>query len=122
MANTDNFLFFKVLSDTDVEHRLHWPAEYVNLFPAFGGNHQVDFLVKDISGRHFTFRCSRRRNGAPKHVISAGWKSFVDSKGGLNPNDKVIFYRNVGPDALFVVSVQRRSIRLLGENIYNDEE
>ncbi|KAG6746638.1 hypothetical protein POTOM_049000 [Populus tomentosa] len=81
--------FSKVLRKTDIQKRLSVPTGFLSSLPSFnGGAHAVDFQAVDGSGRVWTFRCSIRRNGHPKPVISRGWLTYVHSK-SLKVGDKV---------------------------------
>ncbi|KAH8487613.1 hypothetical protein H0E87_026264 [Populus deltoides] len=51
-----------------------------------------DFQAVDGSGRVWAFRCSIRKKGHPKPVISKGWLAFVHSK-SLKVGDKVQLLR-----------------------------
>ncbi|KAG5229580.1 AP2/ERF and B3 domain-containing protein [Salix suchowensis] len=82
----------KVLRETDVKKRYSVPTGFLSSLPSFNGGHAVDFQAVDGSGRVWPFRCSVRKKGHPKPVISRGWRAFVDSK-GLKVGDKVRFYK-----------------------------
>jgi hypothetical protein len=83
--------FSKVLRRTDIKKRLSVPTGFLSSLPPFnGGGHAVDFQAVDGSGRVWNFRCSIRRKGHPKPVISKGWLAFVASK-SLKAGDKVRF-------------------------------
>ncbi|KAB5524119.1 hypothetical protein DKX38_021868 [Salix brachista] len=82
----------KVLRETDIKKRYSVPAGFLSSLPSFNGGHAVDFQAVDGSGRVWPFRCSVRKKGHPKPVISRGWRAFVDSK-GLKVGDKVQFYK-----------------------------
>ncbi|KAL8150375.1 hypothetical protein V2J09_020183 [Rumex salicifolius] len=115
MANNGQVVFSKKLSKTDILERLHWPSRYLNLLPFDSNDQHADFIVKDLDGRRWPFRCTKRVVGYDKSVISSVWKLFVNSKEGLKAGDEVIFYQNDNVnEALFVVSI-RRKVSLLGE-------
>ncbi|KAG5229551.1 hypothetical protein OIU76_022843 [Salix suchowensis] len=82
----------KVLRKTDIKKRYSVPTGFLSSLPPFNGGHAVDFQAVDGSGRVWPFRCSIRKKGHPKPVISKGWRSFVHSK-GLKVGDKVQFYK-----------------------------
>ncbi|KAJ6868097.1 hypothetical protein NC651_033212 [Populus alba x Populus x berolinensis] len=85
--------FSKVLRKTDIKKRLSVPTGFLSSLPSFnGGGHSVDFQAVDGSDRVWTFRCSIRKKGHPKPVISKGWLPFVHSK-NLKVGDKVQFLR-----------------------------
>ena len=85
--------FSKALRKTDIKKRLSVPTGFLSSLPSFnGGAHAVDFQAVDGSGRVWTFRCSIRRNGHPKPVISRGWLAYVHSK-SLKVGDKVQFLK-----------------------------
>jgi hypothetical protein len=85
--------FSKVLRKTDIKKRLSVPTGFLSSLPSFnGGGHAVDFQAVDGSGRVWAFRCSIRKKGHPKPVISKGWLAFVHSK-SLKVGDKVQFLR-----------------------------
>ncbi|KAJ6969697.1 AP2/ERF and B3 domain-containing protein [Populus alba x Populus x berolinensis] len=85
--------FSKVLRKTDIQKRLSVPTGFLSSLPSFnGGAHAVDFQAVDGSGRVWNFRCSIRRNGHPKPVISRGWLAYVNSK-SLKVGDKVQFLK-----------------------------
>ncbi|KAJ6969702.1 hypothetical protein NC653_034288 [Populus alba x Populus x berolinensis] len=83
--------FSKALRKTDIKKRLSVPTGFLSSLPSFnGGVHAVDFQAVDGSGRVWAFRCSIRKKGHPKPVISKGWLAFVHSK-SLKVGDKVQF-------------------------------
>ncbi|KAJ6868099.1 hypothetical protein NC651_033214 [Populus alba x Populus x berolinensis] len=85
--------FSKVLRKTDIKKRLSVPTGFLSSLLSFnGGGHSVDFQAVDGSARVWTFRCSIRKNGHPKPVISKGWLAFVHSK-NVKVGDKVQFSR-----------------------------
>ncbi|KAI9380859.1 hypothetical protein POPTR_015G015650v4 [Populus trichocarpa] len=85
--------FSKALRKTDIKKRLSVPTGFLSSLPSFnGGGHAVDFQAVDGSGRVWAFRCSIRKKGHPKPVISKGWLAFVASK-NLKVGDKVTFLR-----------------------------
>ncbi|KAI5561835.1 hypothetical protein BDE02_15G013300 [Populus trichocarpa] len=85
--------FSKVLRKTDIKKRLSVPTGFLSSLPSFnGGGHAIDFQAVDGSGHVWTFRCSIRRNGHPKPVISKGWLAYVHSK-SLKVGDKVQFLK-----------------------------
>ncbi|KAB5524102.1 hypothetical protein DKX38_021851 [Salix brachista] len=71
----------KVLRETDIKKRYSLPTGFLSSLPSFNGGRAVDFQAVDGSGRVWPFRCSIRKNGHPKPVISKGWRAFVHSKG-----------------------------------------
>ncbi|KAL9337310.1 hypothetical protein Peur_069079 [Populus x canadensis] len=73
--------FSKALRKTDIKKRLSVPTGFLSSLPSFNaGGHAVDFQAVDGSGRVWAFRCSIRKKGHPKPVISKGWLAFVHSK------------------------------------------
>ena len=85
--------FSKVLRKTDIKKRLSVPTGFLSSLPSFNaGGHAVDFQAVDGSDRVWAFRCSIRRNGHPKPVISKVWLAFVASK-SLKVGDKVHFLK-----------------------------
>ncbi|KAJ6969706.1 hypothetical protein NC653_034292 [Populus alba x Populus x berolinensis] len=85
--------FSKVLRKTDIKKRLSVPTGFLSSLPSFnGGGLSVDFQAVDGSDRVWTFRCSIRKKGHPKPVISKGWLAFADNK-NLRGGDKVQFSR-----------------------------
>ncbi|KAG5229550.1 AP2/ERF and B3 domain-containing protein [Salix suchowensis] len=80
----------KVLRKTDIKKRYSVPTGFLSPLPPFNGGHAVDFQAVDGSGRVWPFRCSVRKKGHPKPVISKGWRAFVHSK-SLKVGDKVQF-------------------------------
>ena len=85
--------FSKVLRKTDIKKRLSVPIGFLSSLPSFNaGGHAVDFQAVDGSGRVRVFRCSIRKKGHPKPVISKGWLAFVASK-SLKTGDKVQFLK-----------------------------
>ena len=80
-----------MLRKTDIGKRFSVPIGFLSSLPSFnGGDHAVDFQAVDGSGRVWPFRCSIRKKGHPKPVISKGWLAFVVSK-SLKVGDKVHF-------------------------------
>jgi len=85
--------FSKGLRKTDIKKRLSVPTGFLSSLPSFNaGGHAVDFQAVDGSGRVWAFRCSIRKKGHPKPVISKGWLAFVASK-SLKGGDKVQFLK-----------------------------
>ncbi|KAL8150374.1 hypothetical protein V2J09_020182 [Rumex salicifolius] len=114
-------IFSKQLTATDLDHRLHWPSEYLAALPDFNGGHHVDFTAKDADGTLWRFRCSKRTKGPyGKPVVSRGWLPFMRSKGQLAAGDDVIFYSSEDPTAHFAIRFNKK-VMLFGSNI-NDAE
>ncbi|KAL8150381.1 hypothetical protein V2J09_020189 [Rumex salicifolius] len=118
---TGQRLFRKELTMTDLDHRLHWPAEQLGELPNFNGGHKVEFPVKDKDGTFWNFMCSKRKTGPyEKPVVSAGWIPFLRSKENLKAGDEVIFYRSEDPRAHFEIRLKRK-VLIFGCNINNLE-
>ncbi|GLU19260.1 hypothetical protein SLE2022_355210 [Rubroshorea leprosula] len=118
-------LFEKFLTQVDVERRLAVPiGTFRDHFELPRDRHYVDLLVKDSTGKVWTFRCSSRQTGNhPKPVFSAGWLDFVRVK-GLQINDQVVFHkqRDEASEAEFKIEVKRRISSLMGKDIWVDLE
>ncbi|KAJ6376088.1 hypothetical protein OIU77_000959 [Salix suchowensis] len=83
--------FSKILSKTDTSKALSVPTKYLRYLPSFKGGHAVSFQAMDESGFVWTFKCSTRKEGHPKPVLSKGWLAFVRNK-KLKVGDKIKFY------------------------------
>ena len=98
-------LFTKVLSPTDIEHRLAVPSEILWAFEFDQAHRSADFEVKDEARQKWQFRCStRKKDFHPKPVISKGWRRFVKDK-RLQVGDKVVLYKDVEGDSLFKIKI-----------------
>ncbi|KAG5233730.1 B3 domain-containing transcription factor [Salix suchowensis] len=80
----------KILSKTDTSKALSVPTKYLKSLPSFKGGHAVSFQAMDESGFVWTFKCSTRKKGHPKPVLSKGWLAFVRNK-KLKVGDKIKF-------------------------------
>ncbi|KAF9671118.1 hypothetical protein SADUNF_Sadunf12G0014300 [Salix dunnii] len=72
--------FSKLLTNTDIQKRLSLPTKFFKSLPSFNGGHAVSFQAMDESGFVWTFKCSTRKKGHPKPVLSKGWLAFVRNK------------------------------------------
>ncbi|KAJ6359375.1 hypothetical protein OIU76_000997 [Salix suchowensis] len=81
--------FSKPLSKTDTK-TLSVPTKYLRYLPSFKGGHAVSFQAMDESGVVRTFKCSTRKEGYKKPVLSKGWRAFVRDK-KLKVGDKIKF-------------------------------
>ena len=82
--------FSKILSKTDTSKALSVPTKYLKSLPSFKGGHAVSFQAMDGSAFVWTFKCSTRKKGHPKPVLSKGWLAFVRNK-KLKAGDKIKF-------------------------------
>jgi len=108
--------FTKVLSKTDIKKRLAVPTNYLQSLPSLNGDCSVDFKAIDAKGKVWTFKCSIRKKGHPKPVISKGWLAFVGSK-KLKAGYKIRFYKesNKVSTATHVFRVQaEKEIKIFG--------
>ncbi|KAJ6376083.1 hypothetical protein OIU77_000954 [Salix suchowensis] len=81
----------KILSKTDTSKALSLPTKFFkDSLPSFNGGHAVTFQAMDESGFVWTFKCSTRKEGHPKPVLSKGWLAFARSK-KLKVGDKIKF-------------------------------
>jgi hypothetical protein len=80
--------FSKILRKTDTSKTLSVPRKYLESLPSFKGGHAVEFQAIDESGFVWTFKCSIRKKGHPKPVLSKGWRAFVRNK-KLKVGDKI---------------------------------
>ncbi|KAF9671129.1 hypothetical protein SADUNF_Sadunf12G0015400 [Salix dunnii] len=95
--------FTKLLTNTDVQKRLSLPTKFFKSLPSFNGSHAQDLHAVDESGFVWTFKCSTRKKGHPKPVLSKGWLAFVRNKklkvgdtikfSVLDPTAAALFYR-----------------------------
>ncbi|TYG35888.1 hypothetical protein ES288_D13G019600v1 [Gossypium darwinii] len=111
-------LFSKVLSPTDIEHRLAVPSEILWAFEFDQARRCADFEVKDKHGQTWEFRCStRKKDFHPKPVVSKGWRKFVKDK-GLQAGDKVVFYKDVEGDSTYKIITMKKVFKLFGEEVW----
>ncbi|OMO94987.1 hypothetical protein CCACVL1_05655 [Corchorus capsularis] len=112
-------LFSKVLSPTDIEHRLAVPSEILWAFELDEVDRAADFEVKDIAGKKWQFRCStRKKDFHPKPVVSKGWRRFVKDK-RLQVGDKVVLYKDdVEGDSSFRIKTMKKVFKLFGEDVW----
>ncbi|KAJ6748802.1 hypothetical protein OIU79_029814 [Salix purpurea] len=82
--------FSKILRKTDTSKTLSLPTKFFKSLPSFNGGHAVTFQAMDESGFVWTFKCSTRKKGHPKPVLSRGWLAFVRNK-KLKVGDKIKF-------------------------------
>ncbi|KAF9671119.1 hypothetical protein SADUNF_Sadunf12G0014400 [Salix dunnii] len=85
--------FSKLLTNTDIQKKLSLPTELFKSLPSFNGGHVQDLQAMDESGFVWTFKCSTRKKGHPKPVLSKGWLAFVRNK-KLKVGDKIKFSLN----------------------------
>ncbi|KAM7252087.1 hypothetical protein ACFE04_023970 [Oxalis oulophora] len=108
----------KILTNTDVNHRLSFETGSLSHFHFNNGAHFIDFMVVDLTdGGVRELRLYKRQDGHPKPVISKGWMDYVHSK-GLRKGDKVIL--RVNYDGTFTIQSQRTNMRFHGEPLWND--
>lgn len=89
-------VFEKIAKPTDVRVRFSFPTSSLMFLPRFEeGAHAMDFTVMDNSGHVWNFRCSTRRNGYKKPVLSAGWLRFVHHY-DVSVNDKIVLFWEPG--------------------------
>ncbi|XVF24124.1 hypothetical protein REPUB_Repub13aG0100200 [Reevesia pubescens] len=112
-------LFSKVLSPTDIEHRLAVPSEILWAFEFDDQARAADFEVKDKTGQSWQFRCStRKKDFHPKPVVSKGWRRFVKDK-RLQVGDKVVFYKDVeGDSSSYKITTMKKVFKLFGEEVW----
>ncbi|KAJ6752125.1 hypothetical protein OIU85_002542 [Salix viminalis] len=84
----------KVLSRTDISHRLTIPMANRGDFEIPTGQHAINIEVTDTLEQPWTFRLSIRRNNNPnpRPVFTGEWIRFVREK-GLRAGDRVVFSR-----------------------------
>ncbi|KAB5521485.1 hypothetical protein DKX38_025804 [Salix brachista] len=84
----------KVLSPTDISHRLAVPTANRGDFEIPTGQHAINIEVTDTLEQPWTFRLSIRRNNNPNRrpVFTGEWIRFVKEK-GLRAGDRVVFSR-----------------------------
>ncbi|XVF40735.1 hypothetical protein PTKIN_Ptkin01aG0138700 [Pterospermum kingtungense] len=111
-------LFSKVLSPTDIEHRLAVPSEILWAFDFDEAHRCADFQVKDKGGQKWQFRCStRKKDFHPKPVVSKGWRRFVKDK-RLQVGDKVLLYKDFECDSPYKIKTMKKVFRLFGEEVW----
>ncbi|CAK7324634.1 unnamed protein product [Dovyalis caffra] len=72
----------KLLTPTDIKHRLAYPTQKLDAIPIPLGQNVVGFAVRDATGRVWNFELSVRARGRhPKPVIIGDWLLFVREKG-----------------------------------------
>ncbi|KAG5229315.1 AP2/ERF and B3 domain-containing protein [Salix suchowensis] len=117
-----SLIFMKVLSKTDVEHRMAIPMESFAVFGIPQGKHSqnFDFLDMISTGRSWSFRCSKRTNNShPKPVLTSDWIKYVKEK-CLKEGDQVNFFyvKKDGEERLqFGVQALKKS-RLTGTDFW----
>ncbi|PNT42562.1 hypothetical protein POPTR_004G219700v4 [Populus trichocarpa] len=118
-------IFTKILSQTDVKHRMTIPMKSFNVvFQIPQGKHYKRFVFIDMidTGRPWSFRCSTRKKDVyRKPVFSSGWIKYVRRK-GLREGDQVSFFlvQKDGEEGLrFGVQAQKKLIRLLGKDCWD---
>ncbi|KAF9671117.1 hypothetical protein SADUNF_Sadunf12G0014200 [Salix dunnii] len=82
--------FSKLLTNTDIQKKLSLPTELFKSLPSFNGGHVQDLQAMDECGFVWTFKCSTRKKGHPKPILSKGWLPFVRNK-KLKVGDKIKF-------------------------------
>ncbi|KAJ6359376.1 hypothetical protein OIU76_000998 [Salix suchowensis] len=82
--------FSKLLTSTDIQKRLSLSTKLFKSLPSFNGSHVQYLQAMDESGFVWNFKCSTRKKGHPKPVLSKGWLAFVRNK-KLKVGDKIKF-------------------------------
>jgi hypothetical protein len=124
-------IFTKILSRTDVEHRMAIPMGSFDVFQIPQGEHSKQFDVIDMikTGHSWSFRCStRKKDFYPKPVLSSGWIEYIREK-DLREGDQVSFFlvQKDGEEGLRLgVQAQKKLIRLgvkiVGLLLFEEEE
>ena len=74
----------------------------------------MDLKAIDEKGKVWTFKCSIRKKGHPRPVISKGWLAFVGSK-KLQAGYKIKFYKENNNVTAHVFRVQvEKQIKIFG--------
>ncbi|KAK6227807.1 hypothetical protein SCA6_000147 [Theobroma cacao] len=111
-------LFSKVLSPTDIEHRLAVPSEILWAFEFDDKARAADFHVEDVAGQKWHFSCStRKKDFHPKPVVSKGWRRFVKDK-RLRVGDKVVLYKDGEGGSSHKIKTMKRVFKLFGEEVW----
>ncbi|KAM7263539.1 hypothetical protein ACFE04_001222 [Oxalis oulophora] len=112
-------VFSKILTVTDIDHRLSFPSEHLNCLPSFPeGHNEVDFDAIDDDGKVWRLRCIiRNKEKYLKPVLSAGWKAFVQDK-NLSKGDLIEFYSllDQGEGPKFKIKA-KKAVKLFGQII-----
>ena len=87
-------LIDKILTRTDLEKRLAFPAESLWAFPILSqGQTSVSFGARDALGKVWNLKLSTR-TGHQKPVITGDWLSLVQEK-SLGVGDRIVLTREV---------------------------
>ncbi|GAB4857611.1 hypothetical protein Ancab_040527 [Ancistrocladus abbreviatus] len=102
----------KVLTETDVQHRLSWPTPHLGqILPP--GAREAYFEVVDNCGHLWLFKCKIRNGKYAKPVITGRWRDFARAKGVMRGYKVVIWQHQ---DGHFSIQVQK-PFRLFGKVI-----
>ncbi|KAM7252344.1 hypothetical protein ACFE04_024227 [Oxalis oulophora] len=109
----------KILTATDVDHRLSFETGSLPYFSFNDGDHHVDFKVLDLTDETTqNLRLYTREKGHPKPVISKGWREYVKNK-KLKIGDKITILVNYdGRAPSYSIQAQRFDFRVCGEPLW----
>ncbi|GAV86508.1 B3 domain-containing protein, partial [Cephalotus follicularis] len=91
LASYMAIFFSKLVTWTDIKHKMSVPSSCLKSLPCFGRGHARDILVRDESGHVWTFRCSIRKKKPLRPVFTKGWLAFARDN-NLKVGHRVIFY------------------------------
>ncbi|TYJ40851.1 hypothetical protein E1A91_A04G170400v1 [Gossypium mustelinum] len=105
MEAHSGIIFFKELTDTDVKKRLAVPKKYQDFFlPSYGRLPAKIKLMYD--GKIWEVKCTVRKKGYLKPVLSVGWKKFVVAN-ELKVGDRITMYKDEDGFSHYMVEMEK---------------